>query len=154
MSQKENLPEEILQRLFRKGIAFWDHFRIFESSKDERSMLQAEAMHFLNENPASKMSQIAKHLSISTPATTLLVDRMVKNRIITREPSKTDRRQVEINLTKEGRFALEQIQKDMRDEFKEIFKGIDASEAEKYMGTQDKIIRNMDTLLKARGLKK
>ena len=51
------------------------------------------------------MSEIAKALSVTTPAATGIVGRMVRDRLVKRVAGVKDRRIIRIELTKNGKFC-------------------------------------------------
>lgn len=58
-----------------------------------------KAMRFLLGAPGSLARDLAKHLGISSASTTTLVDRLAERGLVRREPSKTDRRTINLYPT-------------------------------------------------------
>lgn len=150
MKNSTFLPSNTVKRLLRKGMMFWEYFRVFETKKDRRSMLQSEALYFLSKNQTATMTEIAEYLKISTPAATSLIDRMHRQSLVSRKLNPQNRRQFNISLTKQGKRLHKKIQDEMEAEMARIFVGIDKSEAEVYMKIQDKIISNMKEIVEKR----
>lgn len=78
----------------------------------------------------SKLKELAQTLRIDTSSASKVVEELVKKELVLREQSKTDRRSVEINLTKEGQLIFKQIETDMNQVFKQVFELINESERE------------------------
>lgn len=67
------------------------------------SLAQFWALHHVSSVGGSSVSDIACHLSVSTPTASAGIDPLVEAGLLTRRRSKTDRRTVELRLTVRGR---------------------------------------------------
>jgi DNA-binding MarR family transcriptional regulator len=76
----------------------------------------------------SMLKDLASDLRIDVSTASKIVEELVKKGLVKREPSKMDRRSVQINLSDEGRRIFEQIENDMDLIFNEIFDFIEPSE--------------------------
>lgn len=65
-----------------------------------------ECLQYVLQNGTSSIGQIADGLSISVPAASQLVDRLVQKRLATREYSEEDRRLAQIMLTDAGKDVV------------------------------------------------
>jgi DNA-binding MarR family transcriptional regulator len=66
------------------------------------SIPQFRTMRFIQRNPDSSLSNLAEHLGLTLPSVSKLVDGLVKQKMITRQSSKTDRRRLTLALTQDG----------------------------------------------------
>jgi DNA-binding MarR family transcriptional regulator len=78
----------------------------------------------LNEFGILPVSEIGKKLMISRPNMTPLIDKLIKEGLVRRLPSETDRRVINIDLTDYGRKFLEEQQKIMASFLKERFSSL------------------------------
>ena len=99
---RKKLVEEVLEDI-RTTVR-----RIFTASRADMSenaipRSQAIVMHIVSANPGIKVKDVAINLDISPSAATQLIDTLVKDGIIVRRTSETDRRVVCMELSKEGK---------------------------------------------------
>jgi len=66
------------------------------------SIPQFRTMAFIQRNPDSSLSSLAEHLGLTLPSVSKLVDGLVKQKLIVRQESKTDRRRLTLGLTSIG----------------------------------------------------
>lgn len=76
----------------------------------------------------SMLKDLAATLRIDVSTASKIVEELVKKELVIREPSKLDRRSVQINLSDKGIQIFEQIENDMDSIFNEIFEYIDPVE--------------------------
>jgi DNA-binding MarR family transcriptional regulator len=75
------------------------------------SVPQFRALVFIGAQPASTLSRVAEHVGLTRPSASVLVDGLVKRRLMRRNPHPTDRRCVTLDLTQAGRAAVSQAQR-------------------------------------------
>ncbi len=73
------------------------------------SLTQSETMRFLDQEKKSTMRALAKHLKITAPSTTAIVNELVTEKLVAREENKKDRREVLLHLTPHGKKVLQTI---------------------------------------------
>ena len=73
------------------------------------SFSQYQALVLLHYDEALSMSEVKKKLLISQSAATVVIDKLVKKKLIKREYSAKDRRKVMISRTEKGAKALERL---------------------------------------------
>jgi DNA-binding MarR family transcriptional regulator len=78
----------------------------------------------LNEFGILPVSEIGKKLMISRPNMTPLIDKLIREELVKRLPSETDRRVINIELTDYGRKFLEDRQKIMHSFLEERFSSL------------------------------
>jgi DNA-binding MarR family transcriptional regulator len=71
------------------------------------SIPQFRGLGFLDRNPGASLSSLADFLGLTSPTVCKMIDGMVLNHLVSRDPSAIDRRKVILNLTPEGRAILE-----------------------------------------------
>ena len=75
----------------------------------ELSMPQLGTLHFLRAEGPQSVSSIADHLNLSRTATSHLVERLVRKRLVARQEDPNDRRQKRITLGDGGRDLIAEI---------------------------------------------
>jgi DNA-binding MarR family transcriptional regulator len=70
------------------------------------SVPQFRLLLYVRRNPGTRLSAVADHLGTTLPATSQLVERLVRAGLVTRAQNPEERRQVELNLTEAGTAAL------------------------------------------------
>jgi DNA-binding MarR family transcriptional regulator len=66
------------------------------------SIPQFRTLRFIQRFPDSSLSNLAEHLGLTLPSVSKLVDGLVKQKLIARQSSKTDRRRLTLALTQDG----------------------------------------------------
>jgi len=66
------------------------------------SIPQFRTLRFVQRNPDSSLSHLAEHLGLTLPSVSKLVDGLVKQKLINREESTSDRRRLTLVLTDSG----------------------------------------------------
>jgi DNA-binding MarR family transcriptional regulator len=66
------------------------------------SIPQFRTLRFIQRNPDSSLSDIADHLGLTLPSVSKLVDGLVKQKLVNRRESTTDRRRLILGLTPSG----------------------------------------------------
>ena len=79
------------------------------------SMAQAKALHLIGHGGPIAMSALAAKLGVTASTTSGLVDRLVERGLVVRHSDPTDRRQVVVDVTVEGRALI--------DDFRELGSG-------------------------------
>jgi len=75
------------------------------------TVLQLQALIFINKKKSLSMSDAAEMFKISLPTATVLSDKLVNFGLVQRDESKTDRRIVNISLTEKGKSLLKKAMK-------------------------------------------
>ncbi|MCB9853089.1 MAG: MarR family transcriptional regulator [Phycisphaerales bacterium] len=106
--------------------------RPLEIAGEPLSRPRAQILRLLDQQGPQTATQIAFFLGVSKPAVSQFLDSLVKNRLITRRRSQTDRRGVELRLSVKGRNASRKIQAEQRHLIRSALRDDDAGSAEKY----------------------
>ena len=78
------------------------------------SIPQFRTLRFIQKNPDSSLSHLAEHLGLTLPSVSKLVDGLVKQKLITRKESTTDRRMLTLMLTQSGAAIVDSARDDAR----------------------------------------
>jgi DNA-binding MarR family transcriptional regulator len=75
------------------------------------SVPQFRALVFLSRHQGSSLSDVAAHLGLTAPSTSVMVNGLVSRDLVARRTDPTDRRRVTLALTPPGREAMESAYK-------------------------------------------
>lgn len=64
------------------------------------------ALGFLDDNPAACLADLAEHLIVGSPTASKLVDDLVERGLLRRSADASDRRRLELRVTRAGRRAM------------------------------------------------
>jgi DNA-binding MarR family transcriptional regulator len=92
------------------------------------SVPQFRTLTFVNRNPEGSLSDLADHLGLTLPSVSKLVDGLVKQKLITRRESTTDRRRLTLSLTKDGEDILRAARAATQDHLKDVLRELSADE--------------------------
>ncbi len=84
------------------------------------TLSQLETLIFIGIDDKKTMESISKHLNITPPSTTSFIDKLQKQKLITRKPDKYDRRLTYIELTPKTKKELSK----MKSEKEKIFNSL------------------------------
>jgi DNA-binding MarR family transcriptional regulator len=90
----------------------------------EVSLQQYRALVLLGSRGALRPVDLAEALGVDPSTTTRLCDRMVGNRLISRRRQLGDRREVRLDLTKEGRAIVDSVSERRRQEIARILSAV------------------------------
>ncbi len=94
---------------------------------------QFRALMFINRNPGGSLQSVAHHLGLTAPTVSKMVDGLVLDRIVRRESSPKDRRQVTLTLTERGKEILEQAHHATQTRLSEVLAQLTPQESETVM---------------------
>jgi len=133
MTPSERLQEQAIDRFWETVPPVWNsvrsHIRATATGKFDLTVEQFHVLRFVRRGPNS-MSELATAKNISRPAISQAVDILVKKGLLTRIPSSTDRRVVELALTEEGNALLDTVFKENRNWMKERMNALTTEELE------------------------
>lgn len=107
---------------------------------DEITMSQFQALKHIANNGPCTIGSIAEGLSISQPAATMLVDRMVRKGYVERRPGRNDRRQSEVVLAAHGQETLDRIEAERADRLAQVVKLMEHSEREQFVESLERFV--------------
>ena len=105
------------------------------------SFLHVQTLRYIKEKKQPFMRDVAKYLLITPPATTLLVDGLVKDGLLARIVDKHDRRAVRIRATKKGEALLARGARNAAQTFAKIFSPLSAKERDQFAALLAKVMR-------------
>jgi DNA-binding MarR family transcriptional regulator len=92
------------------------------------SLPQFRTLAFLCRVKNSSLSAAAEHLGLSLPAVSRLVNGLVDSRLVERQTVSTNRRQIALTLTAQGRATLEEARGEIRRQLASSLKMVSAAE--------------------------
>ncbi len=121
----KNINPKLLSEFFSKAIKVRKLIEQTSSFEDKAvTLLQAQALSFIYENPNASVGSLADELSMSISATTQLTNRLAEGNFIKRENSSSDRRIICLSITQDGvkqtKVFKDQLQKTHFNVFKAI----------------------------------
>lgn len=92
------------------------------------TMPQMKVLMLLRENGALRVGVLARHLAVSTPTITGIVDRLVRQELVRREDDPSDRRVVLNVLTPKGEQLMERLRHRSDEELMRVIGSLSAQE--------------------------
>lgn len=102
-------------------------------SRGKITLPQFYVLDFLISHGHAKMNELARSLSVSTAATTGIVDRLERGGYVAREADSSDRRVIKVSLTGKGRRWMESAMRQRRLNLEEVFGRLSAHEQNDYL---------------------
>ena len=118
-------------------------------SRGKITLPQLGAMEYLSARRESPMNELARHLGVTRPAATGLVDRLIVQGLVSRQGDRTDRRVVRINLTPKGRRVLDNIWNQKRKMLQEVFGRLSPADRAQYLATLERVVEILSEEKKA-----
>ncbi len=87
-------------------------------------------LHVLSEHGTQRMSEIGRRLYISKPYMTALVDSMIQDGYVRRQPDPEDRRVIRIAITGKGRSRLTAMAALMKNDIRDDLSSLDSGDLE------------------------
>ncbi len=75
---------------------------------------KVQILRLLSSRGSQTSSQVARFLGVSKPAVTQIVDSMERAKLVARRPTKRDRREVALELTKQGKLQQQAVRRRQR----------------------------------------
>lgn len=108
-------------------------------SRGQISFPQMVALDYTYQRPCVTMTDLARILSIKTSSTTVLVDRLIKQRMLKRGRDLKDRRVVWVCITPKGKKVIRQLLDQKRRSISAIFGILTAKERSEYLRILSKV---------------
>lgn len=135
-----NDGDKIFSLMFAMGRRMRDEGRN-RKLNSSYSILHFQTLKYVEEEGRPPMRGVAKYLCVTPPAATLLVDGMVKDRLLTRSFDPSDRRTVRIMLTEQGKKFIARGIKEKTDKLKELFSALTPKERAQFVAMLEKIFK-------------
>jgi DNA-binding MarR family transcriptional regulator len=133
--------DEIVSLFFSAGRIFRQKIQILCPSHNF-SPAQLEVMRFIFEKEKVTMKDVADFLAITPPSATVMVEHLVKTKMLSRKESKKDRRAVFLSLTSKGKKTLSQIIKERQIKLKKILSNLNHKEQLSFLNILRKIFKS------------
>ena len=101
---------------------------------------QWNALMIIEQREESAIKDVAKALSITSSATTQLIDGLVTSGYVTRKEQATDRRKVVLTLSNKTKKQVEKMKNQGIEQFLEFFKVLNDNEFNQYILLNKKIV--------------
>jgi DNA-binding MarR family transcriptional regulator len=116
-----------------------------ELTRGTISFPQMVALDHVERNDRTTMTELAHILSIKTSSATVLVDRLIRQKMLSRQRDESDRRLVWVRITPKGRKVVGEIMEEKRRTMKGMFAVLSAKERKHYLAM---LLKVKDSLLK------
>lgn len=104
-----------------------------ELTQGKISCPQMVTLDHVTRHTRTTMSEIAKVLSIQTSSASVLVDRLIRDKMLARSRDEKDRRVVWIRATPKARQVMKRIMNQKRQSVKSIFGSLSEKERRQYL---------------------
>jgi DNA-binding MarR family transcriptional regulator len=94
------------------------------------TMLQTQALSYIQDNPLVTVSNLAHHLALSSSANAQLLDRLLESKWVDRNHDEEDRRIYHLSLTAQGKEKLEELQQLKKKRFENMLSVLSEAELE------------------------
>ena len=141
MAPKQTSVEELVSHVFIMGRLMRDKMHK-NVSPGQCTLLEFETLKYVKDTGSPHMRDVAKTFHVTPPAATLLIDSLVKAKLLARVLDPGDRRSVRVLLTAKGRQLLEQGIAKKVNEMKRIFGILTPTERTHFVAVIKKIIKN------------
>jgi DNA-binding MarR family transcriptional regulator len=141
MSGKQTTMEELISHMFIMGRLMRDKMHK-NVSKGQCSLLEFETLKYVKDVGQPHMRDVAKNFHVTPPAATLMIDGLVKEKLLARVLDPSDRRSVRVMLTPKGKQLIERGMTKKASEMKKIFGILSPAERTHFVAAIKKIIKN------------
>jgi len=140
MSDKKQSVGDLASQLFMLGRAIRERFH--DAKSGGCSFIQFETLRYVKDEERPLMRDVARYLFITPPAATLLIDGLVKEKLLLRMFDRKDRRAVRLELTSKGKKLLQKGYQRKTDHIKKIIASLTARERADLAQIVKKMIAN------------
>ena len=126
---------EILPLMFREFVKREDN----ELTRGKISFPQMVALDYLVRRRKAKMTDLANLLSVRLSTATVMVDRLIRGKMLERGHDEKDRRIVWVQATPKGKKAVAQILEQKRQSVRGIFGKLSGKERSQYLAVLLKV---------------
>jgi len=133
--------EELISHMFIMGRLMRDkmHKKV---AQGQCTMLEFETLKYVREAGQPHMHDVARMFHVTPPAATLMIDSLVKAKLLARVLDPKDRRSVRVALTPRGKQLLERGMTKKVNEMKKVFGVLTPAERTHFVVVLKKIIKN------------
>lgn len=105
---------------------------------------QIRVLQIIAENGHATPTDIAGRMGVSQPTMTALIDRLSKKRLVERHPSKVDRRQTDVVITKAGVSAVERAPDALQQRYVNQFEAMQEWEQAMFVSVLERVAAMLD----------
>jgi DNA-binding MarR family transcriptional regulator len=142
MPRKQNTMEELVSLVFAMGRVMRDTIHKNADYGQCGSLLGFETLRYVEESGYPHMRDIAKNFHVTPPAATLMIDSLVKNKLLKRILDSKDRRSVRVGLTPRGKMIVARGIMKKVNGMKKMFGALTPAEQSRFAGILKKMIKN------------
>lgn len=141
----ETSISELLSLLFVVGRSMKESMRKSITNGKSASFLQFETLRYIKDHERPLMSDVARYFHITPPAATLLIDALVREKLLKRVLDPKDRRAVHLALSDTGRrYLMKGINAHLK-RLKKLFAVLNPDERIQLINILKKIAKNIKT---------
>lgn len=126
---------EILPLMFREFAKREDNVL----TRGKITFPQMVAIDYVSRKSKVKMTELAKVLSIKMSSATVLVDRLIREKLLSRARDEADRRLVWVSATPKGKKLISEVLEQKRNSIKQLFGVLTEEERRQYLGVLRKV---------------
>lgn len=141
MAQKQATMEDLVSHMFIMGRLMRDKMHK-TAAAGQCTMLEFETLKYVKDVGSPHMREVARNFHVTPPAATLMIDGLVKARLLARVLDPKDRRSVRVAVTPRGRQLLDRGITQKVNEMKKIFGILTPAERMHFVVVLKKIIKN------------
>jgi DNA-binding MarR family transcriptional regulator len=141
VAKKPTSIEELVSHVFIMGRLMRDKMHKNMAS-GQCSLLEFETLKYVKDAESPHMRDVAKNFHMTPPAATLMIDGLVKAKLLTRVLDQKDRRSVRVTLTPGGKKLLDRGLAKKVSELKKTFGTLTPAERAQFIAIIRKIIKN------------
>jgi len=123
-------------------------FHSYESnylSQGHISLPQFWALEYLSRTGPSLMNEIASFLNVSRPAATGLIDRLIVQKLVSRDVGENDRRSVRVEITDKGKKIVSNIWDQKRRSLEKVFSKISAADRRQHLEILERVVKALSS---------
>lgn len=144
---KHKLADQFL-RTFAKIRRLVDHCCDISLEQKIATLLQLQALSYLEEHKNATVGELAHDLAMSSSAIAQLTDRLVNAKRIERKNDPDDRRITRLQLTKEGREELQHLKKHFVDKISFLLSYISENDLRELIRIQTELSHKLEQRIK------
>ena len=133
--------EELVSHMFIMGRLMRDKMNK-NLAAGQCTMLEFETLKYVKDAGRPHMREVAKNFHVTPPAATLMIDGLVKMKLLARVIDLKDRRSVRLSVTAKGKQLLDRGIAKKINELKKTFTILTPAERTHFVGVLKKIIKN------------
>ncbi len=141
MSNKQITMEELVSHMFIMGRLMRDRMHR-KVRNGQCTLLEFETIKYVKDTGQPHMRDVAKTFHVTPPAATLMIDTLVKEKLLSRVLDPKDRRSVRVAITPKGKQLLERGVANKIREMKKLFGVLTPAERTHFVAAIKKIIKN------------